>query len=377
VGGSRSGAGVYRFVVDRFLLLPAGALIALVWANTAGESYFVFAHRFSFAVNEVAMALFLALIAHELLEALMPGGALHTWRYWGMPVLAGTGAFAGSAAAYLGWAAWQHEGLLTMAWPVACAIDIAAAYYVLKLLDRRKGPLAFLLLVAVVVDTAGLTVVALRPPLPAIHSSAIMLMAGTLLVAAMLRFGGVKAFWPYIAICGPLSWLALYVQDVHPAFALVPIVPFLPREPRRLDVFADATPDDAVHRGEHEWNEAAQIVLFFFGLVNAGVLLRMYGTGTWAMLAAALVGRPLGILAAAAVGAAAGLRLPHDTHWRDLVVLALATSSGFTFALFFATGLVPMGPMLAEIKLGALVSVAGAAAAALAARLLRTRRARR
>ena len=38
------------FVADRFLLLPIGVLMALVWANTAGESYFRFAHDLRFPV---------------------------------------------------------------------------------------------------------------------------------------------------------------------------------------------------------------------------------------------------------------------------------------------------------------------------------------
>jgi hypothetical protein len=36
----RSGVPALTFVVDHFLLLPIGVLVALVWANTAGESYF-------------------------------------------------------------------------------------------------------------------------------------------------------------------------------------------------------------------------------------------------------------------------------------------------------------------------------------------------
>jgi hypothetical protein len=71
-----------RTAFDRFLLLPLGALIALIWANTAAESYFIFAHRLSFAVNEIGMAFFFALMAQEVAEAVMPGGALHTWRRW-------------------------------------------------------------------------------------------------------------------------------------------------------------------------------------------------------------------------------------------------------------------------------------------------------
>ena len=34
-----------RHLLDRFLLLPLGAAIALVWANSAAESYFTFAQQ--------------------------------------------------------------------------------------------------------------------------------------------------------------------------------------------------------------------------------------------------------------------------------------------------------------------------------------------
>jgi Na+/H+ antiporter NhaA len=71
---------------------------------------------------------------------------------------------------------------------------------------------------------------------------------------------------------------------------------------------------------------------------------------------------------------AAGLSLPHRIGWRDLVVIALATSSGFTFALFFATGALPPGPILGQIKIGALLSVAGAGLAIGMARVLRVGR---
>ena len=51
-----------RFVNDRFLWLPLGAALALVWANVAAESYFRTAHALAFPVNEIGMALFLGLI---------------------------------------------------------------------------------------------------------------------------------------------------------------------------------------------------------------------------------------------------------------------------------------------------------------------------
>lgn len=64
-------------LVDSFFLLPIGILAALVWANTAGVSYFRFAHALRFIVNDIGMVFFVGLVTEEALEAVMPGGALH------------------------------------------------------------------------------------------------------------------------------------------------------------------------------------------------------------------------------------------------------------------------------------------------------------
>jgi Na+/H+ antiporter NhaA len=105
--------------------------------------------------------------------------------------------------------------------------------------------------------------------------------------------------------------------------------------------------------------------------VNAGVLLQGYGTGSWAVLTAALVGRPLGILLAAAGGVAAGLHLPVRIGWRELVVVACAASIGFAFSLLVATQAFGIGPVLVEVKIGALLSLFGAVVALALAALLR------
>jgi NhaA family Na+:H+ antiporter len=158
-------------------------------------------------------------------------------------------------------------------------------------------------------------------------------------------------------------WAGFFLSGLQPALAIVPIVLFLPHKPRRLDDFPDTPDDDATHHAEHEWNEAVQVILFLFGLVNAGVVLRGYGTGTWAFLVAVMVGRPIGTLLAVALASFAGLHLSARVGWRDLVVVAFANSSGFTLALFFAVGIVPLGPVLSEIKIGVLSTMIGAAVA--------------
>lgn len=353
----------------RYLALPIGAAIAVIWANTAPEPYFGMAQSLAFFVNDVAMTLFVGLITQEIVEATMPGGALHSWRRWSLPLLAAVGGIAGSTGFYLAYVQGRHEEILMAGWPIACAIDIAAAYYVLKTILPRSGALPFVLLLAIATDLFGMLVIAPRHPTLGMHGGGVGLILVALGIAGALRALKVRAFWPYLAICGSLSWVALYREGLHPAFALVPIVPFLPHEPRPLDLLADAPDDDAVHHFEHEWNALVQIVLFLFGLVNGGVMLRGYDTGTWALLLAALVGRPIGILVTVRAAVAAGWRLPRRLAWRQLVVAALASSSGFTFALFFATGILSTGPMLAQLTVGALGTAAGSLLAIGAARL--------
>jgi Na+:H+ antiporter, NhaA family len=349
-----------RFIADRFLLVPLGACIALVWANTSPESYFTFAHRLAFVVNEIGMAFFFALMTQEVVEATMPGGALHSWRSRGMPIVAAAGGLAGAAFTYVAYIRFEQEYSLLPGWPIALAIDVAATYYVLKAIMPRGGGLPFALLLAIATDMFGMIVVARRYLSLETGAGGVGLLLVALGLAGILRSLRIRAFLPYLLVCGPIAWVAFYWEGLPPAFSLVPIVPFLPHEPRRLNLFADPPDDDAVHHAEHEWNELVQIVVFFFGLVNAGVIIRDYGNASWAMLAAALVGRPAGILVAVGIAGLAGLHLPRHIGWRELVVIAFAASSGFTVGLFFATGMLAPGPVLAEVKFGVLISASGA-----------------
>jgi len=348
-------------VLDRFLLLPIGAAIALVWANTAPESYFRLSHALAFPVNEIAMAFFLALIAQELYEAMLPGGALHGWRHRTLPMVAALGGFAGSVFAYLLYVNLAHEQMLVPAWPVVAAIDIAAGYYVLRLIyPRRSAVVAFLLMVAVATNAVAITVVAVQRAEFSASPAGLALLLAALAGAAMLRRRGVTAFWPYWLFGGTLSWLGLYWMGIHPALALVPIVPLLPHDRRAGEVFEDRLDDDPVHHAEHEWNGVAQVALFLFGFVNAGVMLGHIDTGTWAVVVAALAGRPLGVLVAVALAVTAGLHLPRHMQWRDVAIVALATTSGFTFALFLASAALPIGAVSEQVTIGALLTAAGA-----------------
>lgn len=363
---------VLHYVFDRYLLLPAGALIALVWANTAAESYFRFAYHSSFWVNEIGMAIFFGLVTQEIMDATMPGGALHTWRRWLLPLLAAIGGIVGAALTYVFYVNAKHELVLEQGWPIVTAIDIAAAYFLLKLIFQRDShTYPFLLLAAIATNAFALMLIGLHHHVAETRPGAAALLVAAIGLAWILRRSKVNSAWPYLAVCAPLAWLAFYWDGLHPALALVPIVPFLPHRARGVDLLEDKdSPTDRVRHMEHEWAYLVQPIVFLFGLVNGGVQFTGYGTGTWAILTAALVGRPLGMLVAAAIATAAGLHLPSRLTWRELIVVSAVTSGGFTFALFAATAVFPFGPLLGEAKLGALLTAAAAPLAVGLARLL-------
>ena len=65
-----------RVIFDNSLLLLAGTIAAVVWANLDLASYDRFTHPLHFWVNDVGMVFFFALAAKEVFEATLPGGPL-------------------------------------------------------------------------------------------------------------------------------------------------------------------------------------------------------------------------------------------------------------------------------------------------------------
>ena len=179
-------------------------------------------------------------------------------------------------------------------------------------------------------DVITMAVVSVQTPDFDPHPLGFSLLAMAFVSAAVLRRRRMRHFWPCWLISGTLSWLSLYWMGIHPALALVPIVPLLPHNRRPDDVFADRPDEHPVHQAEHEWNGVAQIALFMFGLINAGVILKHIDTGTWAVLVAALAGRPRDSRRGGRGGVCRAAHLPRRMDWADVTVVALATTSGFT-----------------------------------------------
>ena len=372
----RAALRISGFVLDYLLALPIGCAAALLWANTLPESYYRFAHATAFAVNDVGIVFFFALITKEVAEATLPGGALHPWRRAALPVAAAVGSVVVSIACYLLFVHQVGEYMLESGWVVACAIDIPGSYVIARMIFGRHPAIPFLLLLAIAADAIGLACVAVLHPVSDAHPAVgIGLMAVAVGMAAALRHGRVKSFWLYLIGPGLVSWWALFLGGVHPALALVPIVPFFPhgRHDRGLMVEPAPQAHDTLTLFERWWRLPVEGVLFLFGLVNAGVPLHGLEAGMWAIPIAAM-GRPIGIVAAAWLAIAAGLHLPNRVGWPEVLVVGGMASIGLVFALFFATAVMPLGPLLLEMKMGALMTIAGGGLAFAVARLLRVGR---
>jgi NhaA family Na+:H+ antiporter len=366
-----------QFALDHLLLLPLGALAAMVWANASAESYYEFAYTIDFWVNDVAMVLFFGLLMKEVVEAREAGGVLHSWRKTTMPAFAAAGAAIVPAAILPWFVRLTNEPMLERAWPIAMTTDLALSYFVARFIFRRHPVVPFVLLLGLVTNAAAFLIAPLLvspADLRLVTGGAVMALAiGT---AAAFRNAGVRSFWPYLIAGGGMSWIALYSAGIHPGLALVPIVPFLPHARRDAGFFVDARAGahDALSRFEIAWRYPVHAALFLFGLVNGGVALGAFEIGGWGMPLAVVVGKPVGILAAVGIAVIAGFHLPHRVGWRELVVASVAAASGFTMALFMAGAMLAPGQMLAMTRMGVLLSVTAAPLAILLARVLRVGR---
>jgi NhaA family Na+:H+ antiporter len=363
----------FRSMTVRSFGVPVGAAGALLWSNLAAESYFRTTHALAFAVNDVGMALFFALLTQEVLEATMPGAPLHTWRRAALPIVAAIGGTIGAIGAYEGFVLAGDERVLLSGWPIVCAIDGGMAYLLVRVLIGTGGAAPFVVLMAIVSNAIGLIAISLHQHAGNVRPVGPLLIVVGLAVCVGLTRLKMRTIWPQVAIGGALMWYGFWWSGLHPALALIPVVPFLPRSPRRLSPFSGELAHgahDSPDHIEHALWMPVQLILFLFALVNAGVIGHGVERGAWAVTVGALVGRPAGMLVAVGVSVALGLRLPASVGWRELVVIAVAASCAFTFGLFFATAVFATGPVLMEVKVGALSTVVAGLIATAAALLL-------
>ena len=243
--------GLWAFVMDNSLLLVAGTLAALVWSNTSLESYERFSHAIHFAVNDVGMVFFFALAAKEIVEATLPGGPLASFRQAAVPLLAAVGGMIVPASLY---AAASRRRRPSRADP-RVGHSVRDRHRVLVHggaghLPEGHAAIPFLLLLAIADDALGLMLLArVLSERAAVAAAVRAVMAPAIAISLWLKRRKVENFWAYVILGGGLSWAALHLGGVHPALALVPILPFMPHAARDRGLFE---PSRGGAAGHHE-----------------------------------------------------------------------------------------------------------------------------
>jgi NhaA family Na+:H+ antiporter len=367
---------ILRVILDNSLLLLVGTVTAVLWANIDLASYEAVVHPLHFWVNDIGMVFFFALAAKEVFEATLPGGPLASVRRAASPLAAAVGGMAAPALIYTTLALMGGDHDLLRGWAIPAATDIAFSAMVARFVFPPNHPaIPFLLLLAIADDALGLMILAVFYPSGELSLVALAaLMAAAILLAMWLRRRRTANFWAYLVGPGVLSWMALYFGGFHPALALVPVIPFMPHSRDDLGLFdpREESRPDTLNRFEHWWKIPVQVVLLLFGFANAGVPLAQIGPGTYYVLAALLLGKPIGIVLCATLARVTGAKLPAGLGLADLVLVGVTSAIGFTVALFFATAAFPGGAPLAEAKMGALFSLVAAPLALVLARMRRS-----
>lgn len=356
-------------------------------AHAEGWKYYFTLH---FLANDILMAFFFGIAAKEITEACLPNGALNPIRKAVNPLFGTIGGVLGPIGVFLGLNAIVGQPEWRNGWGIPTATDIALAWLVARILfGKGHAAVSFLLLLAVADDAIGLGIIAVGYPDPAhptVWGNLVWLLPGMGL-ALGLRLAKVQSWVPYILFGGAFCWWGLYSAHLHPALALVFVVPFLPAPSRDHGLFESVDVDapqtayapvghedhhqhSPLEKFEHDLKAFVDFGLFFFAFANAGVPLSEANGLTWILLAALVVGKTVGIVGCSWVAIKLGFPLPAGMKMRHLFVTGLVAALGLTVALF-VSGQAFTSPVLqGAAKMGSVLSAGVALFAWLAAELL-------
>lgn len=402
------------------IVLLAATVIALVLANTdayAGLERILhteigfsigslhFEQSFKHWIDDGLMALFFFVIGLEVKREIVVG-ELSKPRQALLPILAALGGMLAPALIYL---AFNAGGPGERGWGIPMATDIAFALGVLSALGSRSAPpklRLFLTTLAIADDIGAIIVIALFYS-AGVHFQWLLVAAVVLAVMVLLNRAGVDNGVPY-AVLGLVVWFAFLNSGVHATIAGVLVAMTIPTRSKmqpldycefareKLDEIERAdSPDKHVLDDDLQQEAAFEIrrvspsiasplqrmehglhpfttfvVLPLFALANANIRLVGLDIGRLSLQPVVLgiffgllVGKPLGITLLTWLSVRLGLsELPRGVSWRQILGGGILAGIGFTMSLFIATLAFQDPELLAEAKIGVLItsSVAGA-----------------
>ncbi|MPV38341.1 Na+/H+ antiporter NhaA [Georgenia subflava] len=355
--GRRTGLlGTYRAKLENEtfagMVLLAGALVALVWANSPWrESYFSLAGYvvgpeslhldLSIAAwaSDGLLAIFFFVVGLELKTEFVTG-ALRDVKQALVPILAAVFGMIGPAVVYTVVQVVSGSGAYE-GWAIPVATDIAFAVAVLGIFGRGlpSGVRTFLLTLAVVDDLLGITVIAIFYT-EEIHFLFLLGSFAAIALFAVLVQRRVTAWWVLVPLA-VVAWALMHASGVHATIAGVVMGMTVP-------AIARANEDKALtHRFVERISPLSSgLVLPVFAFFAAGVSVVDSG-GLGEMLAdpvaiGVYVGLPFGKLLGIWGGVAllvtfTKLRLGSGITLADIFPVAIVAGIGFTVSLLIAS----------------------------------------
>ena len=366
--------------------LISGVIVALFWANLAPQGYLDFLHsrflgdlNFHFVTNDIFMVFFFGIAAVEITQSCLPGGDLNPLKKAINPLLATLGGVAGPVLMYLILNHFIGAEPFSRGWGIPTATDIAFAWLAARMVFGSSHPaVSFLLLLAVADDAVGLAIIAVFYPDPnfPVEPAWLFLTAMGMLLSLGLRIRRVRTYWPFVLFGGGLSWAGLFLAHLHPALALVFIIPFLPHAALEKKHFFEEDIEDRtpLSQYEHDWKVIVDFGLFMFGLANAGVAFSAFGTATWLVLVSLLAGKSVGVFTFGNIAKMLGFPLPTGMSGKDLLMAGVIAGIGFTVALFVAGEAFTDPVIQGAAKMGAMLSFVAAIIAVPLGKILRIRK---
>ena len=285
-------------------------------------------------INDGLMAVFFLLVGLELKREVLKGH-LRSRDQVVLPAVCAVGGMAVPALIYLAIA----KGLggdsgLFRGWAIPAATDIAFALGALAMLGSRvpSSLKVFLLTLATLDDLGAIVVIAIFYTADLSLASLALAVVAIVALAAM-NLLGVKRLAPYIVV-GVALWVFVLKSGVHATLAGVALGLAIPMQDRDGRKVLEAL-EDALHPYVI-WG-----ILPLFAFANAGVSLAGIALSSFlaplplAIAAGLVVGKPLGIIAAAQVAVRTRMaRLPEGMGWMHLGGVAALAGIGFTMSLF-------------------------------------------
>jgi NhaA family Na+:H+ antiporter len=409
-----------RWAPSTGVLLLLMTLLAVVLVNSpAGDAFAAF-WRLPFGlrlgsdafmmplqewVDEGLLSVFFLVVGLEIKREFTVG-RLATRRAATLPVAASIGGMIAPAAIYL---AIIPHGPFSHGWGIPIATDTAFAVALVVLLrERVPVELRVFLTAAVIVD--DLVAIAVVAVFYSGRIDFVELFLAAVVVALLLAFNrwGIYRALPY-AVLGVVLWLLLHDAGLHATLAGVILAVVTPTRPppnlrallaqaetvmqadiaqaedgaprrgpsERTLVALDAVharieaPADKLLRVIEPWS--SYVVLPVFALANAGVVLSAgifhgHGALMLAVVLGLVVGKPVGIVAGAALAVRLGIAVkPASYSWRQMAGVGAIAGIGFTMSLFIAGQALPNPAAFAAAKVAVFMAsvIAGAAGTAI------------